>query len=90
MNITEKSLALCQAIEAAGCSEALTKCSVLASELHTELVAQNVRLSRLSESMKRFVAEYYPTDKNGQVHFARALIEAYAQEIVEPEELNDE
>lgn len=88
MNTSEKSLVLCYAIEAAGASEALTKCSVLASELRTEIVAESARLSRLSESMKRFVAEYYPPDKNGQVHFARALIEAYAQEIVAPDELN--
>lgn len=88
MNITEKSLALCQAIEAAGCSEALTKCSVLASELRTEIVAETARLARLSASMKANVAEYYPPDKNGQVHFARVLVEAWAQEIVAPEELN--
>ena len=86
--LSEKSLALCYAIEAAGASEALTKCSVLASELRTEIVTETARLARLSESMKRFVAEYYPPDKNGQVHFARALVEVYAQEIVAPEELN--
>jgi hypothetical protein len=38
MKTSEKALALCHAIEAAGASEALTKCSVLASELHTEIV----------------------------------------------------
>lgn len=88
MTTQEKSLALCHAIEAAGASEALTKCSVLASELRTEIVAETARLARLSESMKRFVAEYYPPNEKGQVHFARILAEAWAQEIVEPEELN--
>ena len=56
MKITDKSLALCHAIEAAGASEALTKCSVLASELHAEMQ----RLTKLSDTMKRFVAENYP------------------------------
>lgn len=37
MNITEKALSLCHAIEAAGASEPLTKCSVLAAELHSAL-----------------------------------------------------
>lgn len=38
MKTSEKALALCYAIEAAGASEQLTKCSVLASELHHEIV----------------------------------------------------
>lgn len=78
MKNTEKSLALCHAIEAAGASEALTKCSVLASEIHAEAV----RLEKLSEKMKQFVAENYPPDEKGQVDFARMLVEGYAEEIV--------
>lgn len=38
MKTSDKALALCHAIEAAGASEALTKASVLASELHTEIL----------------------------------------------------
>lgn len=37
MNTTEKALELCHAIEAAGASEQLTKCSVLASALRAEV-----------------------------------------------------
>lgn len=81
MKNAEKSLALCYAIEAAGASEVLTKCSVLASELHVEMK----RLAELSERMKMFAAENYPPDEKGQVDFARVLIQAYAEEI-----LNDE
>jgi|GEM_PF-4464375 len=40
MTTSKKALALCHAIEAAGASKALTKCSVLASELHAELRKQ--------------------------------------------------
>jgi len=40
MTTPKKALALCHAIEAAGASKALTKCSVLASELHAELSKQ--------------------------------------------------
>lgn len=81
MKIKEQSLALCHAIEAAGASEALTKCSVLASEL----LAEAKRLAEIADKMKRFAAENYPPDANGQVDFARILIEGYAQEIEEPE-----
>lgn len=80
MKNTEKSLALCHAIEAAGASEALTKCSVLASELY----AETKRLAELSETMKRFVAENYPPDEKGQVDFVRVLVEGYADAIVDP------
>lgn len=38
MKTSDKALALCHAIERAGASEALTKASVLASELHTEIL----------------------------------------------------
>lgn len=61
MKIKEQSIALCYAIEAAGASEALTKCSVLASELHSEAK----RLSELADKMKRFAAENYPPDDKG-------------------------
>ena len=80
MKIKEQSLALCHAIEAAGASEALTTCSVLASHLYAEAE----RLSDLSERMKRFVAENYPPNEKGQVDFVRALVEGYADEIVNP------
>jgi len=81
MKIKEQSLALCYAIEAAGASEALTKCSVLGSEL----LAEAKRLSELADKMKRFAAENYPPDDKGQVDFARLLLEGYAQEMAEPE-----
>ena len=55
MKIKNQSLALCHAIEAAGASEALTKCSVLASELLTEAK----RLEELADRMKRYAALYY-------------------------------
>jgi len=84
MKIKTQSLALCYAIEAAGASEALTKCSVLASEVHTEAK----RLAELADKMKRFAAENYPTDDKGQVDFVRVLLEGYAQEMVEPDEPN--
>lgn len=85
MKNTEKSLALCHAIEAAGASEALTKCSVLASELHAEMQ----RLAQLAERMKRFVAENYPEDEKRQVDFVRVLVEGYAEEIVDPYALQE-
>jgi len=81
MKIKEQSLALCHAIEAAGASEALTKCSVLASELLTEAK----RLAEIADKMKRFAAENYPPDEFGRVDFARMLLEGYAQEMAEPE-----
>lgn len=81
MKIKEQSLALCHAIEAAGASEALTKCSVLASELHTEAK----RLAELADKMKRFAAENYPPDEKGQVDFVRVLLEGFAQAMAEPE-----
>lgn len=81
MKIKEQSLALCYAIEAAGASEALTKCSVLASELHAEAK----RIAELADRMKRFAAENYPPDEKGQVDFVRVLLEGYAQEMTEPE-----
>lgn len=84
MKITEQSLALCYAIEAAGASEALTKCSVLASELHAEAK----RLSALADKMKRFAAENYPPDEKGQVDFVRVLLEGYAEELTQPEPNN--
>ncbi len=37
MKTTEKALELCHAIEAAGASEELTKCSVIASDLRCEI-----------------------------------------------------
>ena len=85
MKIKNQSLALCYAIEAAGASEALTKCSVLASELNTEAK----RLADLADRMKRFAAENYQPDDKGQVDFVRVLLEGYAQEMVEPDEPND-
>ncbi len=81
MKIKEQSLALCYAIEAAGASEALTKCSELASELLTEAR----RLRELADRMKRFAAENYPPDDKGQLDFVRVLLECYAQEMAEPE-----
>ena len=78
MKLTETSLALCQAIEAAGASEQLTKCSVLATELHAEAK----RITELADTMKRFVAENYPADEKGQVDFVRVLVEGYAEEMV--------
>lgn len=84
MKIKEQSLALCYAIEAAGASEALTKCSVLASELHAEAK----RIAELADKMKRFAAENYPPDEKGQVDFVRVLLEGYAQEMAAPDEPN--
>lgn len=55
-NLAEKALALCHAIEAAGASEQLTKCSVLASELRADIAAA-------SKTMKPVVA-YVQTIKN--------------------------
>ena len=81
MKIKDQSLALCYAIEAAGASEALTKCSVLASELLTEAK----RLEELADRMKRYAALYYPPNEQGQVDFARALVEGYAGEMEQPE-----
>lgn len=77
MKIEKQSLALCHAIEAAGASEALTKCSVLASEMRTE--AQ--RLAKVADKMRRFAANNYPPDEKGQVDFARVLLEGYASEM---------
>jgi hypothetical protein len=86
MKIKDQSLALCYAIEAAGASEALTKCSVLASELLTEAK----RLEELADRMNRYAAAYYPANEHGQVDFARALVEGYAAEMVSPDEPNME
>lgn len=83
--IAEKALALCHAIEAAGASEALTKCSVLASELRKEIQAETERTVALAAKMKKFVAENYPEDANGQVDFVRLLVEGYAAELTNPE-----
>lgn len=81
MKIKQQSIELCYAIEAAGASEALTKCSVLASELNTEAK----RLAELADKMKRFAAENYPPNEAGQVDFVRVVLEGYAQEMTEPE-----
>ena len=81
MKIKNQSLALCYAIEAAGASEALTKCSVLASELNAEAK----RIAEVADRMTRFAAENYPPDEKGQVDFVRLLLEGYAQELAEPE-----
>lgn len=85
MTTSEKALVLCHAIEAAGASEQLTKCSVIASELRTEIQAEKARVDTLAAKMKKFVAENYPPDANGQVDFARALVEGYANELTNPE-----
>ena len=50
MNTSEKALALCHAIEAAGASEQLTNCSVLASELLIAL--QQQEQTRTAEMLK--------------------------------------
>lgn len=81
MKIKQQSIELCYAIEAAGASEALTKCSVLASELNTEAK----RLAELADKMKRFAAENYPPNEAGQVDFVRVVLDGYAQEMTEPE-----
>jgi len=81
MKIKEQSLALCHAIEAAGASEALTKCSVLASEL----LAEAKRLAEFFFKKDPAAAENYPPDEKGRVDFARMLLEGYAQEMAEPE-----
>ena len=81
MKIKQQSIELCYAIEAAGASEALTKCSVLASELNTEAK----RLAELADKMKRFAAENYPPNEAGQVDFVRVVLEGYAQEMPAPE-----
>ncbi len=85
MTTSEKALALCHAIEAAGASEQLTKCNVLASELRTEIQAESARIAALAGKMKKFVSENYPEDANGQVDFVRLLVEGYADELTNPE-----
>lgn len=85
MTTSEKALALCHAIEVAGCSEQLTKCSVLASEIRTDIQTESARIAALAGKMKKFVGENYPEDANGQVDFARALIEGYAAELTDAE-----
>lgn len=85
MNTSEKALALCHAIEAAGASEQLTKCSVLASELRAAILTERIRILTLADTMNKFVAENYPADANGQVDFVRVLVEGYADELTNPD-----
>jgi hypothetical protein len=48
-----------------------------------ELVsAEKERIETLAAKMKKFVAENYPADGNGQVDFVRVLVEGYAAELL--------
>lgn len=79
MKTSEKALALCHAIEAAGTSEQLTKCSVLASELKTEIESQETTITDCVRSLKRYAKEL------PEGHFYRVLMEGLAQELENPD-----
>lgn len=78
---SQKALALCHAIEAAGASEALTKCSVLASELHTEIQVKEKTATDCAKSLRRYAADCFPEIANGQKHFVRVLMESWADAL---------
>jgi len=61
MTPSEKALALCHAIEAAGASEQLTKCSVLASELREQLAGIESAIDPFAR-VYRFNAPLAPPD----------------------------
>lgn len=81
---SEKTLALCHAIEAAGASEQLTKCSVIASSLHTEIEAKEKHIANCAASLNRYAEECFPEIENGQKHFVRVLMEGWAKELMMP------
>ena len=78
---SEKALALCHAIEAAGASEQLTKCSVLASDLRADILRTEERDRRLAASLTLYAAECFPDVVNGQKQFVRVLMESWAEEV---------
>lgn len=81
---SEKASALCHAIEAAGASEQLTKCSVLASELRSEIQRNEMTMTKCAESLNRYAGECFPEIVNGQKHFVRVLMESWAESLTKP------
>ena len=79
---SKKALALCHAIEAAGASKELTKCSVLATELHAEIKKIAERDAFIAKSLTEHIKACFPEDENGQKHFARVLCESWADELI--------
>ena len=78
---TEKARALCYAIEAAGASEQLTACSVLASELLAETIKLAERDAKLASQLKWHGEETFPAEPSAQKHFARVVMESIADEL---------
>jgi hypothetical protein len=52
------------------------------AEALDKVESENARIAAIAEKMKKFVADNYPADANGQVDFARALVEGYAKELL--------
>lgn len=78
---SEKALALCYAIEAAGASEQLTRCSVLESQVHADVKKIAERDAAMVASLTRYAAECFPDIENGQKHFVRVLMEGWAEAL---------
>lgn len=83
MTTSQKALALCHAIEAAGASEQLTKCSVLASELRLQIQREEHRNRTVITTLNEQGAACFPEVENGQKHFARVVMESCAQDLSE-------
>lgn len=84
MTTSQKALALCSAIEAAGASDQLTKCSVLASEIRGEIEAKETTIKNCADSLNRYAVECFPEIINGQKDFVRVLMESWAESLNSP------
>ena len=78
---TDKARALCYAIEAAGASEKLNVCGVLASALLADLDALAKRDAEIAHQLQWHGEHHFPA-KTGEVkHEARAVMESLALEL---------
>lgn len=74
---------LCVEIEKLPASEQQTKVVVAAGELQHGITQLRAEAAKQAKCLRKWAAECFPADGNGQVHFARALMEGVAEELDE-------
>lgn len=74
---------LCVEIEKLPASEQQTKVVIAAGELQHGIAQLRAEAAKQAKCLRKWAAEIFPADANGQVHFARALMEGVAEELDE-------
>jgi hypothetical protein len=74
---------LCVEIEQLPGSLQQTKVVTMAGDLQHRVAGMRDVAAAQARSLRRWAAETFPPDANGQVHFARALMEGVADELDE-------